>query len=416
MEVCQKVNYSRSMISLTIARVRQAKWALRVTFFFMGMSVAATSARLAEIKHNTGGSQTAFGTALMLGNIGTMVGNLIGHRLSNSFGTRTVTRIALAGVAVSQISYGFINQLWQVPFVAFLAGASYALANVGANSQGSMIQENAGRSLMPSFHGSWSIGALFASFTAGIVAKHFSPAQHLLVNSLIALIGAWVINRALLPKEVDRLDQKSNSEIKHDEALPPVIKRFLLLVSVGSMLSVIAEASVGDWSTILLHEDFHISLGMNTYGYTAFILAQTTSRFTVGKMIDKFGIPTVIRYFGVIGGIGYFIGLVIANDLHLTSPHAALAVMCISYAILGFGIAPMPPSFVSIAGSIPGMPTARAVARMQLISAVGFFIGRGVVSFLAGAIGLPLALLFPAIALIGSGLLSNALKLEKLSK
>ena len=90
--------------------------------------------------------------------------------------------------------------------------------------------------------------------------------------------------------------------------------------------------------------------------------------------------------------------------------------MCISYAILGFGVSPMPPSYVSVAGSIPGLPTTRALSRMAMIAASGFFLGRGIVSVLTGFIGLPLALLAPAFALIGSGLLASHLHLDRIKK
>lgn len=380
----------------------------------MGVAVAASSARLAEIKQNTGGSQSAFGAALMLGNIGGMFGNFIGGRLTHKLGTRTVIRLAIAIFVIAQIAYGFLNQLWQVPLCAFVGGSSYALANIGANSQGSMIQQRAGKSLMPSFHGSWSIGALSASFAAGVAAKHLSTGTHILINSLIAFGGAMVAYKYLLPTAVDTHDQNANAGLQQHETIPDPIKKFIFILAIGSMMSVIAEASVGDWSTILLHEDFHISLGLNTYGYTSFILIQTIGRFTVGRLIDKHSIQSVMRIFAALGGIGYFSGLVIANSLHASSPHAALIVMCIAYAILGLGLAPMAPSFASIAGAIPGIPTARAVARMQMISAFGFFFGRGLVSLLTKFIGLPMALLMPALSLVLAGLIAYRLHPEKL--
>jgi MFS family permease len=404
------------VLEATQHQLVRAKWALRITFFFMGMAVAASSARLAEIKHNTGGSQSAFGAALMLGNIGGMFGNFIGGRLTHRLGTRTILRIAMFIFVCAQISYGFINQLWQVPLCAFAGGSSYALANIGANSQGSMIQQRAGKSLMPSFHGSWSIGALTASFAAGFAAKHLSTGTHILINSVIAFAGASLVYRYLLPTAVDTHDQNSNAGLPQNEPIPEPIKKFIFVLAIGSMMSVIAEASVGDWSTILLHEDFNVALGVNTYGYTSFILIQTIGRFTVGRLIDKYSIQTIMRLFAAIGGVGYFSGLVIANAIHTSSPHAALITMCIAYAILGLGLAPMAPSFASIAGAIPGIPTARAVARMQMISAFGFFFGRGLVSLLTKFIGLPLALLMPAIALIIAGQISYRLRPEKLAK
>ena len=88
--------------------------------------------------------------------------------------------------------------------------------------------------------------------------------------------------------------------------------------------------------------------------------------------------------------------------------------MCIAYAILGLGIAPMPPSYVSVAGSIPGIPTARALTRLAVIASTGFFIGRFTISSLAGIFGLPVALLFPATALIGSGVLAHFLDIKRI--
>lgn len=391
-----------------------AKWALRITFLFMGISVAASTARLAEIKQNTGASQSAFGAALMLGNLGAMFGNFIGARLSHRFGTRIIAQMGISIFVVAQISYGFVNQLWQVPLTAFAAGSSYAITNIGVNSQGSMIQQKVGKSLMPSFHGSWSIGALTASFIAGFAARHISPGTHILLNSLVALTGAFIAMKYLLPHTSDHQDQKVNSELLQHQEIPKPIKKFIFMLSIGSMLSIIAESSVGDWSTILLHEDYRVPLGINTYGYTSFILIQTFGRFTVGRLIDKHSIQTIMRTFATIGGVGYFIGLVISNLIHLKSPHAALIVMCISYAVLGLGLAPMAPSFASIAGLIPGIPTARAVARMQMISAFGFFIGRGFVSLLTNYISLPFALLLTAVALIAAGVIASQMHPEKL--
>lgn len=378
----------------------------------MGMSVAASTARLAEIKDNSGGSQSAFGAALMLGNLGSMFGNFIGGRLTHRYGTRAVLRVAMALFVVAQISYGFVNQLWQVPITAFAAGASYALANIGANSQGSIIQQSVGKSLLPSFHGSWSIGALTASFFAGIAAKHFSPGLHILVNSIVALIGVLIFYKYLLPHSSDHEDQMANSQLQQHQEIPQEIKKFILLLSICATFAMIAESSIGDWSTMLLHEDFNISLGLNTYGYTSFILVQTIARFNVGRLIDRYGIQRVMKTFGIAGGITYAAGLAIANAVHSSSPSAALISMCLTYALLGVFMAPMSPSFASIAGQIQGIPTARAVARMQMITAFGFLIGRGIVSALTKYVGLPVALLLPAIALLFSGIIAYRLNPE----
>ena len=268
---------------------------------------------------------------------------------------------------------------------------------------------------MPSFHGSWSIGAFAGSFTAGLIAKHISTATHLFFNSFVAILGCTVFAKLLLSRNFDQADIKSNSDVSHHEPIPSHFMKFIWLAALGSMLATVAETSVGDWSAILLHEDLHIPIGLNSLGYTCFVLAQITSRFSIGKLIDRHGIPRVIRFGGVIGGAGYLAGLLISYRIHQHSHNGALIVMCISYAILGFGVAPMPPSYVSVVGSIRGLPTSRGLTRLAIIAASGFLIGRFTISTLAGALGLQLALLFPACALIGSGILASTLRLERIN-
>ena len=402
------------MTAPTAERVQRAKWGLRATFFFMGVAVAATSARFAEIKGHTHTSVAIFGYCIMVGNLGSILGNFFGSPLSRRIGTRRTAQLIMFGIAGSQIAYGFVNQIWEIPLVAFVAGASYSLMNIGCNAQGSMIQESVGRSLMPSFHGAWSIGAFSASFVAGAIAKYVPVEWHLLGNSLIALFGCLMVSRSLLPHSADKNDVAINSRVPHDLPIPAEIKNFIWMVAIGSFLATIAETSVGDWSSIYLKEDLHLPIGVNTLGYTCFVLAQIIGRFSVGRWIDKYGIPFVIRVGGFLGGFGYLIGLLIANVERGHHPYTALVVMCISYAIMGFGVSPMPPSYVSIAGGIPGIPTARALSRLAIIASAGFFVGRLAVSTLAGLFGLPIALLFPATALIGCGVLAQFLDIERI--
>lgn len=404
------------MTAPTIERIQRAKWGLRATFFFMGVAVAATSARFAEIKGNVHTSDAIFGYCIMVGNLGSIFGNFFGNKITSRIGTRRTAQLIMFGVAGSQIAYGFVNRIWELPLVAFCAGASYALTNIACNSQGSMIQESVGRSLMPSFHGSWSIGACTASFFAGAIAKYVPVQWHLLGNSLIALGGSLVVSKALLPFSADHHDVSKNSLVQSGLPIPVEIKNFIWMVALGSLLATIAETSVGDWSAIYLKEDLHIPIGINTLGYTCFVLAQIVGRFSAGRLIDSFGIPLVIRVGGILGGAGYLIGLIIANSEGSHHRYLALVVMCTSYAILGFGVAPMPPSYVSVAGSIPGIPTARALTRLAVIASTGFFVGRFTISSLAGLFGLHNALLFPATALIGSGILAHFLDIKRIKQ
>ena len=386
-----------------------AKWGLRSTFFFLGMSVSVATARMAEIKGNTHSSDAAFGFAILIGNAGIMIGNYLGGFAVHRMGSRTVIQVAIFGIAFSQIGYGFAHHLWQIAAISFIAGAFGAFSNVSANMQGGMIESGIGRSLLPTFHGSWTLGAFTASLLASLVAKHISLTAHLVTNCILTFLCVSASALALLPSSNDRrvLAQPENQmpEESAKQKLNPVV----VLLAFVSALSLLSESSVGDWSSILLHEKYRVSVSSAALGYTLFALGQIIGRFTVGRRIDRLGVVAVIRTGGLVGGSVYLIGTQIVRVLHISSPTAVLEIMTFQYFLIGLCIAPMPPAFAILAYRIPKISAAKAIAQVQVIGAFCFLIGRLMMSGLTKAIGLQTALVLPAITLLATGLLANGI-------
>jgi MFS family permease len=385
-----------------------AKWGLRFTFFFLGMSVSVATARLAEIKAHTHSSDSLFGFAVLIGNFGIMAGNFLGGVGVHKLGSKSVIRIAILGIAFSQVGYGFANHLWQISTISFLAGLFGSFSNVGVNMQGGMIESHIGRSLMPVFHGSWTLGAFSASLLASIVTPYISLKSHLLANAIFTFLAVSCSALLLFPKKIDEetlsLPENSVDENSTSKRLHPL----LLLIAVTAALSILSESSVGDWSSIFLHEKFNISISLAALGYTVFALGQIIGRFTVGRRIDKLGITTVVRTGGFLGGLMYFAAPWLVRLLHLKA-HQVLIVMCVSYFFIGLCIAPMPPAFAILAFKVPNFSAAKAIAQMQVISAFAFMLFRLIMSGLTNLVGLQNALMFPAITLILTGWLASAI-------
>jgi len=383
-----------------------AKWGLRLTFFFLGMSVSVATARMAEIKAHTHSSDSLFGFAVLIGNLGIMAGNFLGGIGVHKFGSKTVIRTAIFGIAFSQVGYGFAHHLWQISTISFLSGLFGSFSNVAVNMQGGMIESKIGRSLMPVFHGSWTLGAFTASLLASIITPHLSLTSHLFINAIFTFVAVSGSALLLLPRKVDHdtlsLPENTFSEERSKKGLHPL----LLLIAFTAGLSMLSESSVGDWSSIFLHEKYDVSVSLAALGYTVFALGQISGRFTVGKRIDKLGVTTVVRTGGLLGGIIYLAAPWLVRLLNLDS-HQTLIAMCLSYYFIGFCIAPMPPAFAILAYRIPKFSAAKAIAQMQIVSAFAFMFCRLIMSGLIKVVGLQNALMFPALTLIATGVLAS---------
>ena len=183
--------------------------------------------------------------------------------------------------------------------------------------------------------------------------------------------------------------------------------RFLLIIAVAQWLSLQAEISVADWSSVLMKEDLGIAVGPNGYGYTTFCIVQLVARLAAPRWVDRYGLNTVVRVLGVIGAVGYLAFLTAATLAD--SPGKALVLMCISYGFISLGAAVMQPGFASAAGAIPGLPSARALMITGAVTAVISVFGRIALAYLAQFTSLPLALGVMGLFLLGAALMSQVL-------
>jgi MFS family permease len=190
--------------------------------------------------------------------------------------------------------------------------------------------------------------------------------------------------------------------------------RFLLIIAVAQWLSLQAEISVADWSSVLLKEDFGVPVGPNGYGYAVFTVVQLVARLTAPRLVDRYGLNSVVRTLGLVGGVGYllFLWLAVLAD----TPLSALPLMCASYGFMSLGVAVMPPAFATATGAIPGLPSARALMITGAAAAVLNLFGRIGLAYLAQFASLPIALAVMGGFLIAAAVMSPVLRPERAAR
>ena len=358
----------------------------------MGVPIGTLIPRLAEIKAGLDAGNAAYGTAIAIGGGGALLGSWLGGRLTHNFGSKRLAQLGIAFILLANVANAVAPSVQWLAFIAFTGGFSFSCTSIAANSQAVLVEQGLGRSYVPRAHAFWSLGTMSASLVSSLAAPHTTPLQSLCVGAVISFsVFQWGA-RGLLTTEHEDRSGDDPSQLQRSERIPRAALAFLATLAIAQTLGLMAEISVGDWSSVLLHEDFHIAVGPNGYGFTAFMLVQLVTRLTATGFIDRFGMQPTIRMFGLIGTTGYLACLLAASLSAGGSKTITLAFSCAAYAFLGAAVGPMPSAFTSAAGSIPGLPSARALAFIGVISAVSGMVGRILFANLAQVIPLATAL------------------------
>ena len=389
--------------------VQRAKRTVATGFFLAGVTVGTLAPRLAEVKINTGSSDSSYGTAFAINSLGALVGFLVGARAAQSVGTKKIASSIFYLMLIVNFSFSLAANALMLAIVAVSGGIVYSIFNVNMNSQGVLVEQRLGRSFMPRAHSAWSLGALTSGLASASAAPHLSVMTTLAIADIFCAIVWFVMSRGLMPHQFDDQPKNDPSQLSHDSRIPSTTFRFLLVLALGQSISMLAEGAVGDWSSVLLHEDLGIAIGPNGYAFVAFSVVHLLTRFFMPRFIDRSGLHKVVRKVAVVGVTGFIAFHLLALNLVGGDKNLVLASSCLAYAFLAFGLGVMVPAFATAAGGIVGLPSARALMVLGVAGALILWLGRTLLSFLAENYSLPFAITFFAVLAYGSVYLAKFL-------
>ena len=379
------------------------------SLFILGIPVGFISPRFAEIKAGISASSSAFGTAFAFGALGALIGNNLGARAVHRYGTRTVIRVTFYFALLQNVLTALVPNVELLALNSVFGGLAYSMCFVGMNSQGVLVEQHLRRSFMPKAHSFFSMATVFGAFISSLIAPYVSVLHTLLVVDLICALAWHSITKYLLPPHYDDRPHDDPTQLQSAEKLPTRVRRFLILVALGQSLALWAEISVGDWSSVLLREDFKIAVGPNGYAFTTFAIVQLITRYVAPRFVDKHGLDVIIRWWGIVGSIGYMVFLVAAKISAQSQTSLTLFFSCVAYGFLSFGLAVMAPAFSTAAGGIPGLPSARALMIVGMIAALIGLVGRIAFSYFAQATSISFALIFIGVLALTAALFSPLL-------
>lgn len=424
---------------------RRARWAVSLIFFLNGASFCAILPRYPQLVESIGLSNGSFGLAVGLGPIGGLAAGLLAAPLMARFGSaRVAVTFQIIASTVHLLVYTAATWLW-LAVALFLAAASDSITDISMNSHGMRVERRYGRSILNSYHGWWSLGAVTGGILGSACAQLAVP---LWIQGLAGLVvfGSLALGsrRFLLtghdsterrptavetgisapsaasagvpgPATEEAVAMADGPNAASPEAEPaeasakasPVTRastrRGLLLIAALGFVLVFAGATEdagNTWGALFMRDTFDATPFLAGLAFVALQGAQTVGRFLGDGVVDRLGDRLTARIGALLSGAGMAVALAF--------PHPATAL--IGFACAGWGIATLFPAAFRAADEMEGVPHGLGITVVGWFARIGFFVTPPIVGALADALTLRYALwLVPAYAvgiLAFSGVLS----------
>ncbi|MGW4802727.1 MFS transporter [Kitasatospora sp. NPDC004272] len=387
--------------------VRRHRLALQLCFAIPGLSLATWVTRTPDVRDRLDASTAEMGLVLSGMAVGSMLGILVAGALVARFATRPVVvtgmGLVLASVAVTALGAAVAS----APLVTlglFLIGSGMGLSEVASNVDGSVVEREYGRPVLPALHGCYSLGTVVgavlgvAGAAAGLPVPWHLAAVLLLVTVLFALALPGLrpgLGRAL-PRPQEEGGARGREEGGARERRLYLDPKLLLIGGVLFALT-LAEGAATDWLPLLMVDGHDMPAGLGSAVYAGFAATMAVGRFAGGPVVTRFGRPAVLGGGALLAAAG--IALVSFSDAPAAAGCAVL--------LWGLGTALGFPLALAAAGE-SGPDTTGRIALTSRIGYVALLAGPPVLGLLGEHLGLRAALVPVLLLVLAAAALSPA--------
>lgn len=346
-------------------RHRQAAGAF---FFLQGFVFLSWASRIPDIKKILSLSDAELGFVFMVMPVAqflTMAG--AGYLISRK-GSRWTLSLAAILYPAMLTGVGMASSLTLLCIVLACFGILGNLSNLSVNTQGLGVERLYGKSIMSSFHGIWSVGALCGTGLGFLMIHwHIDPFPHFLAVWGLSLVLFLFMRRQLLP---------ADDEAKKETSRPQTRIRpepLIILLGLIAFCGMVCEGTLVDWVGVYFSRVVGAASRITGLGLASFMTAMVLGRFTADHLASRFHTLAVIRLSGILTTAGLL--------LIIFSPFPWLSLTGIF--LTGLGLSSVVPLCYSLVGKSTHLNPGVALSWVSSISFLGFFLGPPAVGFLS---------------------------------
>jgi len=178
------------------------------------------------------------------------------------------------------------------------------------NVSGARVERHQGRSLMPIFHGFFSLGTLLgAGIATATISLRMLTIWHFSIVAAMLVAIAVLAQVGLVGWEQENYGTRSKPSNRSNTASNQKLGLLLLLGLMVAGLS-FAEGAANDWIALATVNGHGLPHHTGALMFTLFVAAMTAGRFAGGKIVDSVGPRRPLLLMGSIGLAGICIFLI----------------------------------------------------------------------------------------------------------
>jgi MFS family permease len=359
---------------------------ITAAFGLGGITISTWGPRLPAVKADLNVSTATLGLLLAGGTLGAILGLLASTPLLHRLGSRRAVAGAILLIAAALAVMGLALVVDSVPLIAIafvITGAGMGTLDVLINVEGAAVERAAGRTLMPSMHAAWSIGAAVGSgIGAACAALGISPAAQFIGEAVLIAAAAFAVAPGIPRGERARADEARAEQARdRGAALRQWLRGWLnwrlLLIGVVMLGVELGEGSANSWLTLAVRNNHGQTAAVAALFFTAFATCEGLTRIFAGPVVDRLGRVRTIRLTTALGVIG-IVMFILAGNRWIVLLGVVLWAVGVS---MGF---PLGMSAAAESGPDP-------VAQLSVVASIGYFAnlaGPPVIGALAESAGL----------------------------
>lgn len=357
---------------------RSARRAVLAGFAIQGFTFASLATRLPEVKDDFGLSDAHILLLLAAVAVASGLGSLLAGTYAAHRGSAAALRHALLLASVTVVLPSLMPDVATLVLATCVYGVFLGGVDAAMNMQGVATQDAYRRPIMTGFHAMWSgaavVGAVLASVTLELdlgLLPSMVLVSVLGLGANAALLGT-LLRHAPLDDTVETTATAGPGRPAHHVPWVPI-----LLIAVPTTAMWLTDSATSVWSGIYLTDGLDVAASAAPIAYAAYQLVLLLVRLVGDRLVARFGPVQVIRACGLASTL--------AAALVVWAP--ALAVVYVGFALLGGGLALVPPlSYVAAAHhDVEGGST--AIARVNLSNYAGYLLAAFTIALVAETAG-----------------------------
>jgi MFS family permease len=347
----------------TRSRIRLAAAA---GFFTQGFVFITLTTRLPEVQDHWHFSDTTLSLLLLMMVLLAGLGSVLAEAACRRVDSATLLRAGLLGIAVAVPVFALAPDC--TVLVASMAAYGVALGTVDAttNMQAVALEHVYERPILPSFHGSWTLGGFLGSALA--LAMGSLP---IAATGVVAVLPLVVVLAPFLRRAQESVHRPVAAPAVH------VPWRPIVLVGLAMVLFYMVDTAAFTWGPQYLDDVFPTPSALVALAVFPYLLASGLVRLSGDTLVARYGAVPVLR----VGAVVACLGLAVT----VFAPTWPVAVL--GFLVIGGGVAVVAPLSFSAAARIAGEDEPDPVLRHAHVDAViGRFNQFNYVGSLLGAV------------------------------